>query len=80
MVPWMCRAPASTAARVLATAQPVSLWACMPSGTPIEPMSVTISPTQFGSMPPLVSQRTTVRAPASAATWTTLRVYAGSYR
>ena len=54
-------APASTAAKVLATAQPVSLWQWIPSGTPISAASLTTSPTQVG-MPPLVSQRTTTSA------------------
>ena len=35
MVPWTCVAPASTAAMELATAQPPSLWAWMPSRAPV---------------------------------------------
>ena len=73
-------APASTAASVLATAQPVSLWQWMPSWAPVVPAAPTISPTQGGSIPPLVSQRTTTSAPASAAVCTTSSAYAGLAR
>ena len=73
-------APASTAARVLATAQPVSLWAWMPRLTPTSVAAVTISPTHGGSIPPLVSQSTTTSAPASAAVRTASSAYAGFSR
>ena len=65
---WTCVAPASTAARVLATAQPVSSWAWMPSaGAGVGEDVETTAWTWAGSMPPLVSQRMTTSAPASAA-------------
>ena len=73
MVPWTCITPASTAARVLATAQPVSLWQWMPRSTPIWLAALTTSPIQLGNMPPLVSHRMTTSAPASAAVRTTSR-------
>ena len=34
IVPWTCRTPALTAAKELATAFSVSLWACIPSLSP----------------------------------------------
>ena len=58
-------APASTAARVFATAQPVSLWQWMPTRTPVlSRTSCTTSATQGGSMPPLVSHSAITSAPA----------------
>lgn len=71
IVPCTCIAPASTAASVLATAHPVSLWQWMPSSTPMPAAALTISPIHAGSMPPLVSHSTTTSAPASAAVRTT---------
>ena len=76
-VPWMCITPASTAAMVFATAQPVSLWQWTPRSTPIAPAAVTTSPICEGSMPPLVSHSTTTSAPASAATRTHSSAYDG---
>ena len=68
MVPCTWVAPASTAARVLATAQPVSLWQWMPTRTPVDSTtSLTTSPTQPGSIPPLVSHSAITEAPASYA-------------
>ena len=69
-VPCTCRAPASTAASVFATALPVSSCAWIPSrspGTPAATTAAVIAPTSAGSVPPLVSQSTTQRAPASSA-------------
>ena len=65
-VPWICRAPARTAASVLATAFSVSLWVWMPRCVPGTCLatSATISPISCGSVPPLVSHSTTQRAPA----------------
>ena len=71
-VPWIWRAPASTAASDPATALPVSSWVWMPSrspGIPAAITSATTSPIRPGSIPPLVSQSTTQRAPASSAAW-----------
>ena len=65
---------------MLATAQPVSLWAWMPSWAPVVVAAPTISLTQGGSMPPLVSHSTTTSAPASAAVCTTSSAYAGLAR
>mmetsp|Transcript_10722 Transcript_10722/g.22319 ORF Transcript_10722/g.22319 Transcript_10722/m.22319 type:complete len:270 (-) Transcript_10722:1005-1814(-) len=65
-------APARTATRELATARPVSLWQCTPmrtsgqSATASTARDVRSSTTQ-GMVPPLVSQSTTVDAPAAAA-------------
>ena len=66
-VPWICRAPARTAASELATACSVSLWAWMPTWSPgmCFVTSVTIASTSCGMVPPLVSHSTTQRAPAS---------------
>ena len=70
-VPCTWLAPASIAASELATAQPVSLWQWMPSRALVEARtSATTSCTCGGSIPPLVSQRATTSAPASAATRT----------
>ena len=69
-VPWTRRAPAATAASELATAHSASLWVWMPTSTP-SPSSATTAavaaPTNSGRLPPLVSQRVTFSAPASAA-------------
>ncbi len=66
--PWTWIAPARTAARVLATAQPESSWQWIPATAPKRP---TTSPTTrsmwSGSIPPRVSQSPTVSAPASRA-------------
>ena len=68
IVPCTCVAPASTAASVLATAQPVSLWQWMPTRpSVVDTTSCTTSPTQPGSIPPLVSHSATTSAPASYA-------------
>ena len=66
-VPWICRAPARTAASEFATACSVSLCAWMPTWSPgtCFVTSATIASTSCGSVPPLVSQSTTQRAPAS---------------
>ena len=67
-VPCTCVAPAATAARVFAIAHPVSLWQWMPTRTPVVvSTSSTTSPTQLGSMPPLVSHSAITSAPASYA-------------
>ena len=59
-----------TPASALATPQPASSWVWMPTRT-VEPTAATTSlmaaPTTWGRVPPLVSQQTTVSAPASAA-------------
>ncbi len=66
MQPWTWVAPASMAASEFATAQPLSLWAWMPTRTPVVSItSWTTSETQSGSIPPLVSHRATTSAPAS---------------
>ena len=70
-VPCTCMAPASTAAIVLATAQPVSLWQWMPRSMPTCAAASTTAPLPPGRMPPLVSQPTRADAPASAAVLTT---------
>ena len=80
IVPWTCTTPASTAARVFATAQPVSLWQWMPRSTPTWAAADTMSAIHDGSMPPLVSHRTTTSAPASAAVRTTSSAYSGLAR
>ena len=66
-VPWICRAPARTAASELATACSVSLWAWMPTWSPgmCFVTSVTMLSTSCGMVPPLVSHSTTQRAPDS---------------
>ena len=67
-VPWMWRAPASTAASEFATAQPQSSWAWMPSLIARDGHSSRRGrsrSTSCGSVPPLVSHKTTQRAPAS---------------
>ncbi len=80
-VHWTWVAPASTAARVLATAHPVSSWAWMPSRAPVSAMTVeTTAWIWAGSMPPLVSQRMTTSAPASYAARTTDFAYAALAR
>ena len=65
IVPWTCLAPALTAARVLATALPVSLCAWIPRWSPEISLETfdTISSTSCGRVPPFVSQRTSHRAP-----------------
>ena len=74
IVPCTWLAPASTAASVLATAQPVSLWQWMPTRTPVVSMtSLTTSETHGGSIPPLVSQSAITSAPASYAVRSTSR-------
>ena len=66
-MPWIWRAPARTAAKELATACSVSLWAWMATWSPgiAWHTLATISSTSCGSVPPLVSHRTTQRAPSS---------------
>ena len=67
-VPWIWRTPASTAASELATAWPVSSCAWMPNLSPRMPEVITASTilrSSDGCVPPLVSQSTTQRAPAS---------------
>ena len=66
-VPWICRAPARTAASEFATACSVSLCAWMPTLAPGTCLttSPTMRSTSCGSVPPLVSHSTTQRAPAS---------------
>ncbi len=74
MQPCTWVAPASTAASVLATAQPVSLWQWMPTRVWVEVMtSCTTSETQLGSMPPLVSHSASTSAPAPYAVRSTSR-------
>src|SRR5450759_1176309 len=65
MQPWIWVAPASTAARVLATARSPSLWVWMPM-TPSKRRrtSATISTRRRVTVPPLVSQRQRTSAPA----------------
>ncbi len=73
--------PAATAVSVFATAQAVSSWQWMPSRAPVAgATAATTSPSSLGSIPPLVSQSATTSAPASAATRTTSRAYAGLER
>ncbi len=69
IVPCTCVAPASTAIRLLATAQPPSSWQWMPIATPgsAPATSVTAAWIWLGSDGPLVSHRTRRSAPASAA-------------
>ncbi len=66
-VPWIWRQPARTAVSELATALSVSLWVWMPRWEPGTTFttSVTMRSISCGSVPPLVSQSTTQRAPAS---------------
>jgi hypothetical protein len=66
-VPWTWRAPASIAASEFATAQPQSSCAWIPRLAPgtTSLTAPTIAATSCGSVPPLVSQSTTQRAPAS---------------
>ena len=66
-VPWICRAPARTAASELATACSVSLWAWMPTWLPGICFVTwpTMVSTSCGMVPPLVSHSTTQRAPDS---------------
>ena len=69
-VPCIWRAPASTAASVQATAFSVSSWVWMPSRSPGMPAAITspvMRPISDGRVPPLVSQSTIQRAPASSA-------------
>ena len=68
IVPWTCTAPASTAASELATANSQSLWQWMPTGTATDSTTFrTARAMSSGIVPPLVSQSTTMPAPASAA-------------
>ena len=71
IVPCTWRAPASTAASVLATPHSASLWQWMPtrtrSPTRGDAPRAVASATCGGSDEPLVSHRTTVSAPAPAA-------------
>ena len=64
------RAPAFTAARLLATPQPASSWAWMPISAR-SPKRATVTSvaaaTWSGRLAPLVSQRVTFSAPASIA-------------
>ena len=68
-VPWICLAPAKTAASEFATAFPVSLWACIPRWSLgiILDISETISLISCGNVPPFVSQRIIHLAPLSYA-------------
>ena len=66
-VPWICRAPARTAASEFATAFSISLCAWMPirwPGNVAWQPRATMRATSCGSVPPLVSHRTIQRAPA----------------
>ena len=69
IVPCTWVAPASTAIRLLATAQPPSSWQWIPSATPgsVAATSATAVMIWPGSDGPLVSHRTSRSAPASAA-------------
>ena len=70
IVPWTWRAPASTAASVLATPHSASLWQWMPTRTRPSSAATTAATadcTCEGSDEPLVSHSVTVSAPASAA-------------
>ena len=80
MVPCTCAAPASTATRELATAQPLSLWAWMPTapGAPPRPRRRRRRRTAAGG-PVGVAQATTA-APASAAAVAHRSAYSGSSR
>ena len=62
--------PACDRDKELATAIPVSLWACMPKFFPgiVLETSVIIFVTSWGKVPPLVSHKTIHRAPSSNAT------------
>ena len=61
-------APASTAARELATAMSPSLWAWMPMAVLLTFLSSRIvSAIKLGRLPPLVSHRASQSAPASEA-------------
>ena len=76
MQPCTWVAPASTAASVLATAQPVSLWQWMPTRTSVVSItSWTTSETHLGSIPPLVSHSAITSAPAPYAVRSTSRAY-----
>ena len=68
-VPCTLVAPARTAASVLATAHPESLWQWMPKAAfgKAPAVAATTASTSKGSAPPLVSQRSTESAPASTA-------------
>ena len=79
IVPCTCVAPASTAARAFATPHPESLCVWMPTSTSGNSRTVraTMAFNSVGSVPPLVSQRTSVVAPASAAARSTASEYAG---
>ncbi len=72
MVPCTVVAPAPTAASVLATAQPESLWQWIPSGVwgSASRTAATTSATWNGSAPPFVSHRSMESAPASDAAFT----------
>ena len=72
--------PAITAAMLLATAQPVSSWQWMPIVASLPTWrrtAVTMSPTSWGSEPPLVSQSTRCVAPFSTAASTVRRLNSG---
>jgi len=71
-VPCTWLTPASTATSVLATPQAVSSWQWMPRRAPVAACTaVTVSPSSFGIMPPLVSHSAITSAPAWAAVLTT---------
>ena len=68
IVPCTCTAPCSTAIRLLATASSESLWQWMPSGVGTAAATAsTPAAISSGRRPPLVSQRQSRSAPASAA-------------
>ena len=68
VVPCTWAAPASTAARALATATPASLWVWMPTLHPTASAAARVAAaTCSGIAPPFVSHRQTVSAPASSA-------------
>ncbi len=72
MVAWTWRIPAATAAIELATASSASLWVWMPqvtagasgSASSVARTSPMIAVSSSVSVPPFVSHRTSVRAPA----------------
>ncbi len=71
IVPWTWVTPARTAASVFATPQPASSWQWIPTVTPVPSNAATTAPiaapSASGSVPPFVSQQTSVAAPALAA-------------
>ncbi len=78
MQPCTCTAPARTAARVLATAQPVSSWQWMPATGPKSPVTLRVSSSiASGSVPPLVSHSATRWAPAVSAASRHRHAYSG---